>query len=49
MLLEIIEHSLPVVFNQALLSQLADVGFLFEACKRAFYFTKNSDIKASTT
>lgn len=38
----------PPVFDQAILSQLTDMGFPPEACKRALFFTENRGLEAAT-
>ncbi|KAJ8680108.1 hypothetical protein QAD02_015895 [Eretmocerus hayati] len=38
----------PPVYDQALLSELAEFGFPIEACKRALYFTQNQGKEAAT-
>lgn len=38
----------PPVFDQAILSQLTDMGFPPEACKRALFFTENRGLDAAT-
>jgi ubiquitin carboxyl-terminal hydrolase 5/13 len=37
-----------IVFDQALLSQLAEIGFPIQACKRALYFTENRGLEPAT-
>ncbi|XP_049694345.2 ubiquitin carboxyl-terminal hydrolase 5 [Helicoverpa armigera] len=36
------------VFDEALLSQLLDMGFPLEACKKALYYTNNSGMEAAS-
>lgn len=36
------------VFDEAIINQLADMGFPIEACKRAVFFTKNSGVEPAT-
>lgn len=36
------------VFDENILSQLVDMGFPLEACKRAIFFTKNAGIELAT-
>lgn len=38
----------PPVYDQALLSQLVEMGFPVEACKRSLYFTQNSGLDAAS-
>ncbi|CAH2048779.1 unnamed protein product, partial [Iphiclides podalirius] len=38
----------PPVYNETLLTQLLDMGFPVEACKRALYFTNNSGMEAAS-
>ncbi|XP_045773142.1 ubiquitin carboxyl-terminal hydrolase 5 isoform X2 [Maniola jurtina] len=38
----------PPVYNEQLLSQLLDMGFPIEACKKSLYYTNNSSIEAAS-
>lgn len=38
----------PPVYDTVLLEQLTDMGFPPNACKRALYFTENSNLEAAT-
>ncbi|XP_023941871.2 ubiquitin carboxyl-terminal hydrolase 5 isoform X2 [Bicyclus anynana] len=38
----------PPVYNEALLSQLLDMGFPVEACKKSLYYTNNSGMEAAS-
>ncbi|XP_008209827.1 ubiquitin carboxyl-terminal hydrolase 5 isoform X2 [Nasonia vitripennis] len=38
----------PIVYDQVLLGQLADMGFPVEACKRSLYFTENRGLDSAT-
>uniref|UniRef100_A0A023GGQ2 Putative ubiquitin-specific protease ubp14 n=1 Tax=Amblyomma triste TaxID=251400 RepID=A0A023GGQ2_AMBTT len=42
------EGSTQVELDEALVSQLCDMGFPLEACKKAVYYTQNSGIEAAT-
>jgi len=37
----------PVVLDQGLVNQLAEMGFPFEGCRRAVYYTKSSGVEAA--
>lgn len=38
----------PPVYDQAILTQLTDMGFPPEACKRALFFTENRGLEVAT-
>lgn len=38
----------PPSYDEAILSQLTDIGFPLEACKRALFFTENRGLEAAT-
>ena len=39
---------LPPVYDQSLLSQLVEMGFPVEACKKALFFTENRGMEAAS-
>lgn len=38
----------PLVYDNVILNQLADMGFPLESCKRALYFTENRGLEDAT-